>query len=63
MSDTNPALHLLDEEVAFWRGFIAWWAREREGPVPERAWDALVRAEAKRCATEGADARRRRLTQ
>ena len=30
----NPAV---DEEVAFWRGFIAWWAREKTTPVPARA--------------------------
>jgi hypothetical protein len=59
VSDTEPAIALLDEEVTFWRGFIAWWAREREGPVPKRAWDALSRAEAKRCAMQDADAKRR----
>jgi hypothetical protein len=33
-----------DEEVAFWRGFIEWWARERDGPAPPRAWEALDHA-------------------
>ena len=48
-------LDLPDEEVAFWRGFIEWWAREREGPVPPRAWEALACAERKRT-FEAADA-------
>ena len=34
-----------DDEVDFWRGFIEWWARERDGPVPQRAWAALSDAE------------------
>ena len=38
----------LSEEVAFWRDFIEWWGRERERPVPPRAWEALAYAEAKR---------------
>lgn len=36
------------EEVAFWRGFIVWWVREKDAPVPRRAWEALARAEGKR---------------
>jgi hypothetical protein len=40
-SEPAPA----EEEVAFWRGFIEWWARERREPVPPRAWEALARAE------------------
>ena len=35
------------DEIAFWRGFIEWWVRERDGPVPPRAWEALATAEAK----------------
>lgn len=38
-----------DEEVAFWRGFIEWWARQNEEPVPERAWAALNDAEERAC--------------
>jgi len=34
-------------EVAFWRGFIAWWAREHSEPVSDRAWAALERAESR----------------
>jgi hypothetical protein len=48
----EPAEDLVDDEVAFWRGFIAWWVREREGPVPSRAWDALAWAEWKRGGSE-----------
>lgn len=36
-----------DDEVAFWQGFIEWWARERRGPVPARAWQALALAQAR----------------
>ena len=36
---------MADDEVAFWRGFIAWWMRERAAPVPTRAREALARAE------------------
>jgi hypothetical protein len=38
----------VDDETAFWRGFITWWAREKAAPVPARAWEALVYAECKR---------------
>jgi hypothetical protein len=41
MSDVETA----DEEVTFWRGFIEWWAREKDEPVPPRAWEALACAE------------------
>ena len=34
----------VDDEVAFWRGFIAWWMREKAAPVPPRAWEALALA-------------------
>jgi hypothetical protein len=34
-----------DDEVAFWRGFITWWAREKAVPVPLRAWKALTLAQ------------------
>lgn len=40
-----------DGEIAFWRGFIVWWSREKEGPVPLRAWEALGYSEAKHKAT------------
>jgi hypothetical protein len=43
MSDVET----VDEEVAFWRGFIEWWAREKDEPVPPRAWEALDYAERK----------------
>lgn len=36
-----------DDEVAFWQGFIVWWAREGRGPVPARAWQALALAQAR----------------
>jgi len=39
----------VDDEVAFWRGFIAWWMREKAAPVPPRAWKALALAEARQC--------------
>jgi hypothetical protein len=48
VSDPTPTASLADQEVAFWRGFIEWWARERDGAVPARAWDALLLAEEKR---------------
>ncbi len=35
----------IDDEVAFWRGFITWWARQKIEPVPIRAWEALERAQ------------------
>ena len=47
MTDQAPS-HDLSEEVAFWRGFIEWWVREREGRVPPRAWEALAVAESRR---------------
>ena len=37
----------VDDEVAFWRGFIAWWMREKAAPAPLRAWNALALAEAR----------------
>lgn len=37
----------ISEEISFWRGFIQWWAREKDEPVPHRAWEALAYAEAK----------------
>jgi hypothetical protein len=45
MADPVAADRAPTEEVAFWRGFIVWWAREKAGPVPSRAWQALARAE------------------
>jgi hypothetical protein len=42
-----PDVETVDEEVAFWRSFISWWAREKEEPVPPRAWEALDFAEQK----------------
>jgi hypothetical protein len=41
-----------DDEVAFWRGFITWWAREKSEPVPTRAWEALERASGEPCCTK-----------
>jgi len=38
---------ILSEETLFWRDFIQWWAREKDEPVPQRAWEALAYAEAK----------------
>ena len=32
----------VDDEVAFWRGFIAWWMREKAAPAPLRAWDLVL---------------------
>ena len=43
-----------DEEVAFWRGFIEWWAREYRERVPERAWAALALAEGRTSRTSDA---------
>jgi len=37
----------VDDEVSFWRGFIAWWIKNRADPVPRRAWKALDLAERK----------------
>ncbi|WP_296901082.1 hypothetical protein [Thiohalocapsa sp.] len=34
-----------NDEVAFWRGFITWWARVKTEPVPPRAWEALAFAQ------------------
>lgn len=48
MHERSLAVDQADEEVAFWRRFIEWWAREKEGPVPTRAWEALNLAEEKR---------------
>ena len=38
----DPAL---DEEVAFWRGFMTWWAQEKAEPVPARVSAVLAYAE------------------
>ena len=51
----------IDEEVAFWRGFIAWWAREKATPVPARAWEALKRAQRRSCLTDNAQGLARRV--
>jgi hypothetical protein len=45
--NSSPAEEASDE-IAFWRGFIEWWAREKQEPVPPRAWEALACAEEKR---------------
>lgn len=45
---TNDLQQSADDEAAFWRGFIEWWVREREGPIPARVWDALRQAESRR---------------
>lgn len=47
MSKQTAREELVEEEVAFWRRFIEWWARERDGPVPVRGWEALAAAERK----------------
>ena len=47
MDVDQAACATVEEEVAFWRGFIVWWARERSGPVPPRAWEALDHANRK----------------
>lgn len=52
MPHLNPPVRLADEEAAFWRGFIERWRQEREGPVPQRAWEALSHAEEKRRALD-----------
>jgi hypothetical protein len=54
VSDDSPVSSLADEEVAFSRGFIEWWSREKEEPVPPRAWEALACAERKRGGSEPA---------
>jgi len=56
MSDGHAPDGLAEEELAFWREFIAWWARKKDTPVPVRAWEALARAE-RRCAGFGAGRR------
>jgi hypothetical protein len=43
ITDDQP----VDDEVAFWRGFITWWAQEKSEPVPARAWQALERAQSR----------------
>ena len=53
----DPAV---DEEVAFWRGFIAWWAREKAAPVPARAREALKRAQRRAEPAQVANTRWRR---
>jgi len=53
----DPAV---DEEVAFWRGFIAWWAREKATPAPARAWEALKRAQRRAEPAQVANTRWRR---
>jgi hypothetical protein len=45
--DVHPSDDDPSDEVAFWRGFIAWWAREKDEPIPARAWAALTHAEQK----------------
>ena len=47
MDVDQSARAAVEEEVAFWRGFIEWWARERDDPVPPRAWEALGHADRK----------------
>jgi hypothetical protein len=42
-----------DDEVAFWRCFIVWWAREKLEPIPPRAWEALEVAQRRAELTEG----------
>jgi hypothetical protein len=47
VSGGSSANRLVEEEVAFWRGFIHRWAREKDEPAPPRAWEALFYAERK----------------
>jgi hypothetical protein len=47
MQQRTPSIDPADDEVAFWRGFIVWWAGEEQEPVPARAWEALANAEMK----------------
>jgi len=51
---------VLSDEVAFWRGFITWWAQAKSEPVPARAWAALERAQRRAELAEGASVRWRR---
>ena len=47
VTDLRPGDDPAEAEIAFWLGFIAWWEREKDLPVPPRAWDALALARAK----------------
>lgn len=38
----------VEEEIAFWRGFIQWWETKEGKPATQRMRDALAYAEAKR---------------
>lgn len=48
----SPA-DMADDEIAFWRGFITWWAQEKADPVPTRAWEALERAQRRAVPRQG----------
>jgi hypothetical protein len=61
MHEQTPAVDQADEEVAFWRSFIEWWAREEKGPLPPRAWEALDYAERKRRDLEAAESARHEI--
>jgi len=47
MSDQIGLEELMESEIAFWQEFISRWQRERQDPVPHRAWDALAHAKDK----------------
>ena len=38
----------MNEEIAFWRGFIGWWEAKEGWPATARMREALAYAEAKR---------------
>ena len=52
MSDRKSVWDLADEEVAFWRSFIAWWEAKEDRPATLRMRQALARAERRRQALE-----------
>ena len=52
MSEPKDALCLADEEVAFWRGFIAWWEAKEGKPATPRMREALAYAQYKRSEAE-----------
>ena len=46
-SDDKPS-DIVEEEIAFWRGFIGWWEAKEGRPATLRMREALAYAEAKR---------------
>ena len=43
----------VEEEIAFWRGFIGWWEAKEGRPATPRMREALAYAEAKRALRDG----------